>query len=92
MRSVLLEISAVLGVAGAAGVAAGSLAQYLVVRTVTLGFADELRTPRVVPTLDAPRLSVLAAIVVAVLVGVATVVAALAVRQARAATLRETGR
>jgi ABC-type antimicrobial peptide transport system permease subunit len=92
IRAVFVEITAVLGAAGLAGVIAGAASQYLVVRTLTLGFADQLRTPRVVPTLDAGRLSALAAVVVAALAAVATFVAAMAVRRARASTLRESVR
>jgi putative ABC transport system permease protein len=92
LRAVFVELCAVLGAAGLAGVAAGSAAQYIVVRTVTLGFAGDLRTPRVVATLDASRLFLLVAAVVVVLVGVATCVAALAVQRARASTLRESAR
>jgi hypothetical protein len=92
IRAVFVEIAAVLGVAGLAGVVAGAASQYLVVRTLTLGFADQLRTPRVVPTLDAGGLSVLVAVVVAALTVVSTFVAAMAVRKARASTLRESVR
>lgn len=92
LRAVLVEIAAVLGVAGLAGVVAGSVAQYLVVRTVTLGVDSGVRTPRVVPTLDASRLGLLTLAVVAVLVAMAAAVATLAVRRARASTLREAGR
>ncbi|HSS67870.1 MAG TPA: FtsX-like permease family protein [Nocardioidaceae bacterium] len=92
LRAVFVEILAVLGAAGVAGVVAGAASQYLVVRTLTLGFADELRTPRVVPTLDAGGLSLLVAVVVGALAGVATFVAAMAVRRARASTLRESVR
>jgi hypothetical protein len=92
LRAVFAEFCAVLGAAGLAGIAAGALAQYLVVRTVTLGFADDIRTPRVVPTLDLSRLAELVGVAVAVMVMVATLVAALTVQHARAATLRETTR
>jgi ABC-type antimicrobial peptide transport system permease subunit len=92
LRAVFVEILAVLGAAGVAGVIAGATSQYLVVRTLTLGFADELRTPRVVPTLDASGLSLLVAVVVGALAAVATFVAAMAVRRARASTLRESVR
>ncbi len=86
------EVCVVLGAAGLAGVAAGSAAQYIVVRTVTLCFTDEIRTPRVVATLDAQGIGVLMAVVVTVLVGIATCAASLAVRRARASTLRESVR
>ena len=93
MRAVFVEICAVLGAAGLAGILAGSTSQYIVVRTVTLGFVGDIRTPRVVPTIDIPaaeRCS--SAVCVGVLVTVATVVATMAVRRARASTLRESVR
>ncbi len=92
LRAVFAEVCVVLGAAGLAGVAAGSAAQYIVVRTVTLGFTDEIRTPRVVATLDAQGIGVLMAVVVTVLVGIATCAASLAVRRDRASTLRESVR
>lgn len=92
LRAVFAEICVVLGVAGLAGVAAGSAAQYLVVRTITLGVATDLHTPRVLATLDAQRLAILVACVLALLVAVATAVATLSVHRARASTLRETVR
>ncbi len=92
MRAVFVELCAVLGAAGLAGILAGSTSQYIVVRTVTLGFVGDIRTPRVVPTIDIPLLSVLVIGVVGVLVTVATVVATMAVRRARASTLRESVR
>ena len=81
-----------LGAAGLAGILARSTSQYIVVRTVTLGFVGDIRTPRVVPTIDIPLLSLLVIGVVGVLVTVATVVATMAVRRARASTLRESVR
>ena len=92
MRAVFVELCAVLGAAGLAGILAGSTSQYIVVRTVTLGFVGDIRTPRVVPTIDIPVLSLLVIGVVGVLVTVATVVATMAVRRARASTLRESVR
>lgn len=92
MRAVFAEICMVLGAAGLAGIAAGSVAQYLVVRSLTLGVATDLRTPRVLATLDTERLAIVVACVVALLVAIATAVAALSVHRARASTLRETVR
>jgi ABC-type antimicrobial peptide transport system permease subunit len=92
MRAVFAEICAVLGAAGLAGILAGSAAQYLVVRTLTLGLTSGIRTPRVVPTLDVSRMGLLVATVLAVMVAVATVVASLAVRQGRGSILRESTR
>jgi putative ABC transport system permease protein len=88
VRAVFAEICAVLGAAGLAGIAAGSVAQLIVVRTITLGFADDIRTPRVVATLDGERLGVLVGVVVAGLIIASTCVASLSVRRARASTLR----
>ncbi|MBA3232839.1 MAG: FtsX-like permease family protein [Propionibacteriales bacterium] len=92
MRAVFLEICVVLGLASLAGIAAGALAQSLVVRSVTLGTVDDLRTPRVVGTLDATGVGLLVGLVIVVLVVVATAVAGLAVSRARASTLRESTR
>ncbi|MGA9345153.1 MAG: ABC transporter permease [Nocardioidaceae bacterium] len=92
VRAIFVELSAVLGAAGIAGILAGSAAQYIVVRTVTLGVIGDIRTPRVVATLDATRLGVLMAVVLLALVGVSTFVAAVTVQRARAATLRESPR
>ncbi len=92
MRAVFLEICLVLGVAGVAGIAAGALAQSLVVRSVTLGTVDDIRTPRVVDTLDLARLGGVAGLVTVMLVVIATAVAGLSVRRARASTLRESTR
>ena len=50
MVGVVAEFLLVLGAAALAGIAAGALAQYVVVRTVTLGFADTELTPRVLPS------------------------------------------
>lgn len=92
MRAVFTEICAVLGAAGLAGILSGSAAQYLVVRTLTLGLTSSIRTPRVVPTLDVSRMGLLVVTVLVVMVAVATVVASLAVRRGRASILRESGR
>ncbi len=92
IRAVFAELCVVLGAACLAGIVAGSSAQYIVVRTVTLGVVDDIRTPRVVPTLDVPLLSSFVAAVLVALVAVASSVASLAVRRARAATLRESVR
>ncbi len=89
VRAIFVELAAVLGAAGVAGILAGSAAQYIVVRTVTLGVIGDIRTPRVVATLGATRLTGLMVVVLAVLVAVSTLVAAVIVQRARAATLRE---
>ena len=92
MGSVLRELVLVLGGTAVAGLAAGSLAQYVVLRTVTLGYAETLSTPALVAAIDPWRLALLA-LVTAVLFGtVALVSAVLTVRGARGSTLRESAR
>lgn len=92
MGAVLRELVLVLGGTAVAGLAAGSLAQYVVLRTVTLGFAETLSTPALVAAVDPWRLALLA-LVTAVLFGtVALVSAVLTVRGARGSTLRESAR
>lgn len=90
--AVLAEFVVVMGAAAIAGIGAGALAQYVVVRTVTLGYADSVHTPRLLPTLDLVNLSALLGVVAAALLAVAVVVATLTVRGARTASLRETVR
>ncbi|MCR6032686.1 FtsX-like permease family protein [Nocardioides sp. zg-579] len=90
--AVVLELAVVLGSTAVAGLAAGSLAQYVVLRTVTLGTVDTVTTPALVASIDPARL-VLLALLAAVLLGtVALVSAVLTVRGARGSTLRETAR
>ena len=92
MGSVLRELVLVLGGTAVAGLAAGSLAQYVVLRTVTLGYAETLSTPALVAAIDPWRLALLA-LVTALLFGtVALVSAVLTVRGARGSTLRESAR
>ena len=92
VRAVLLELSVVLGSTAVAGLAAGALAQYVVLRTVTLGYAETLSTPALVAGIDPARLALLA-LVTAVLFGAVAVTSAmLTVRGARGATLRENAR
>ncbi|MFC6321878.1 hypothetical protein ACFP3Q_17165, partial [Nocardioides sp. GCM10027113] len=78
--------------AAVAGLAAGTLAQYVVLRTVTLGVVDTLQTPALVAAVDWQRLVVLAVAAAVVLGAVALASAGLTVRGARGATLRETAR
>ncbi len=89
VRAAMLEFVVVLGAAAVAGIAAGAVSQLVVVRTVTLGYADSATVPRVLPTLGLSRLVVLLAVVAAVLLVFAVVVGAMTVRGARTATLRE---
>jgi putative ABC transport system permease protein len=90
VTAVAAELTAVLGAAAIAGILAGALAQYVVVRTLTLGYADETFTPRVLPSLDVPTVVVLLAVTFAGLLVVAIALGNLTVRGARTATLRET--
>ncbi len=83
------EFTAVLSTAAVAGILAGALAEYVVVRTITLGYADSLFTPRVLPTLDAGSLAKLSAEVLVALLALAVVLGGLTIRGAHAATLRE---
>jgi hypothetical protein len=90
VTAVAAELTAVLGAAAVAGILAGALAQYVVVRTLTLGYADEAFTPRVLPSLDVPTVAVLLAVTFAALLVVAVALGNLTIRGARTATLRET--
>jgi ABC-type antimicrobial peptide transport system permease subunit len=89
MAAAVADVAAVLAVAAVAGVASGAVAQYLVVRTLTLGYADNLLTPRVLSSLDVGTVVTLVAVTVAAMVCAAGVLGALTVRGARAATLRD---
>jgi hypothetical protein len=82
----------VLGSAAVAGIAAGLLAQYVVLRTVRLGYAEGLNTPHLVTSLDLARLALLALVAVVVLGIISFTTASLTVRGARGSTLRETAR
>jgi predicted lysophospholipase L1 biosynthesis ABC-type transport system permease subunit len=92
MVGVVAEFLVVLGAAGLAGVAAGAVAQYVVVRSVTLGFADSSLTPRVVPSFDLTRAATVSAGVLVVLLVVSTAFGYLTVRGARTSSLRENAR
>jgi hypothetical protein len=92
MIGVVEEFFVVLGAAALAGVAAGAVAQYVVVRTVTLGFADTSMTPRVLPSFDLATAVRVSAGVLLVLLVVATAFAYLTVRGARTSSLREDAR
>jgi hypothetical protein len=82
----------VLGAAAVAGVAAGAVAQYVVVRTVTLGFVDSSLVPRVIPSFDVGSALKLSAFVLLALIVAASCFAFLTVRGARTASLRENAR
>jgi predicted lysophospholipase L1 biosynthesis ABC-type transport system permease subunit len=92
MVGVVAEFLVVLGAAGLAGVAAGAVAQYVVVRSVTLGFADSSLTPRVVPSFDLTRTATVSAGVLVVLLVVSAGFGYLTVRGARTSSLRENAR
>jgi hypothetical protein len=92
MVAVVRELAVVLGSAAVAGILAGSLAQYVVLRSITLGYAEGLATPALVATISPVRLVVLAVLAVAVFGTVALVSASMTVRGARGATLRESAR
>jgi len=92
MVAVVRELAVVLGSAAIAGILAGSLAQWVVLRTITLGYADDLTTPALVAAISPLRLAVLAILAAAVFGATALISATLTVRGARGATLRETAR
>ncbi|NYD40087.1 FtsX-like permease family protein [Nocardioides panaciterrulae] len=92
MSSVVRELVVVLGGTALAGLAAGTLAEYVVLRTVTLGYLQDIRTPPLVAQLDVQRLAVLALLAGGLFAVVAVASAVLTVRGARGATLREDAR
>lgn len=92
LGAVATELLVVLGGAAAAGVAAGALAEYVVLRTVTLGTVEDIHTPALVASVEWPWLLLVAGGTVVVLVLFAVVSGALAVRGARGSTLRESAR
>ncbi len=92
VSAVVRELGVVLGGTAIAGLAAGTLAQYVVLRTVTLGVVDNVKTPALVAAVDWQRLALLAAAAALLFGLVALASAALTVRGARGATLRENAR
>jgi len=92
MSAVAREFAVVLGGAGLAGIAAGSLAQYVVLRTITLGYVEGLATPRLVSAIDWGQVAMWTVAASVVLGLAAFVSASLTVRGARGSTLRETAR
>ena len=89
VSAVAAEFTAVLGTAAIAGLLAGALSQYVVVRTITLGYQDSAFTPRLLPSLDLPTVAALLAVAFVVLTSLAVVLGGLTIRGARTATLRE---
>lgn len=92
MGGIVRELLVVLGGAALAGVLAGSLAQYVVLRTITLGYVERISTPHLIAAIDPLRLLALAATAVVVLGVIALVFSQLTVRGARGSTLRENAR
>jgi putative ABC transport system permease protein len=92
MSAVVRELAVVLGGTAIAGLAAGTLAQYVVLRTVTLGVVESITTPALVAAVDGGRLVLLTAAAALLFGTVALVSAALTVRGARGSTLRESAR
>jgi predicted lysophospholipase L1 biosynthesis ABC-type transport system permease subunit len=90
VAAVASEFTVVLGTAAIAGILAGALSQYVVVRTVTLGYADSLLTPRVLPSLDLAAVGALVALTIAALLCVSILLGGITIRGARTETLRET--
>lgn len=89
---VALELTASLLTATVVGAAVGWLAQWIVVRSVTLGYATDRLTPRSLPDFGWADAAVLVAPLALVLLALAVLTAAGIVRGARAATLRENAR
>lgn len=89
VTAVASEFTTLLGTAAVAGILSGALAQYVVVRTITLGYADSILTPRVLPALNLTAVAALLAVAFAVLLGLAILLGSLTIRGARTATLRE---
>ncbi|WP_300402027.1 FtsX-like permease family protein [Nocardioides sp.] len=81
-----------LGGAALAGLAAGVLAQVVLLRDLTLGVIEDRATPPVVAGLDVTRVGVLAAVIALVLLVVALATSIVVVRGAGGATLRESAR
>jgi putative ABC transport system permease protein len=90
VAAVASEFTVVLSSAAITGILAGALSQYVVVRTVTLGYADSLLTPRVLPSLDLAAVGELVALTIAALLCVSILLGGLTIRGARTETLRET--
>ncbi|MCB0907543.1 MAG: hypothetical protein KDB63_10555 [Nocardioidaceae bacterium] len=92
VRAAAWEFLVVLGTAAAAGVAAGLLAQDIVLRTVTLGVVESISTPPLSTRVDTGSLLVWVVALTTVLGAVGLASAALTVRGARGASLRESVR
>jgi putative ABC transport system permease protein len=89
VTSVASEFTVVLGAAAVACILAGALSQYVVVLTVTLGYADSILTPRALPSLNVTAVAALLAVAFAVSLSLAILLGGLTIHGARTATLRE---
>jgi hypothetical protein len=89
MRALAWEFVVALGAATFAGLAAGTLAQDIVLRSITLGYLDSAATPALVTAIDSGRLALWTLACVATLGVLAQATAWLTVRNARGASLRE---
>lgn len=92
VRAAAWEFLAVLGAAAVAGIAAGLLSQDIVLRTVTLGVVESISTPPLSTRVDTAALAAWVAGLALALGLVGLVSAALTVRGARGASLRESVR
>jgi putative ABC transport system permease protein len=92
MVGVVAEFMVVLGSAVVAGIVAGGMAQYVVVRSVRLGISDDAFTPRALPSFHVSSGVRLSALVLVVLLVGASAFALQTVRSARTASLRESAR
>lgn len=91
LAAVVCDCAAILGTAAIAGILAGVLSQYLVVRTLKLGYVDDIFTPRVLPSLNLLAVVELLLASFAVMLCLAVVLGGLTIRGARTGTLREGG-
>ncbi len=89
---VVAEFMVVLGGASVAGVVAGGLAQYAVVKSVALGIADDAFTPRALPSFHVTSGARLSLAVLVFLLVAASALALVIVRGARTSSLRESAR
>jgi hypothetical protein len=85
----MVEILWSIGGAVLAGCVAGVVAQALTARGLTLGYADVLATPRVTTAIDTNVVLVAGLAVLAAMLAVSALIAALTIRSAHAATIRE---
>jgi len=92
MLGVIAEFMIVLGSAVVAGILAGGMAQYVVVKSVRLGISDDAFTPRALPSFHVSSGVRLSALVLVVLLVAASAFALRTVRSARTSSLRESAR